>query len=155
SRGTRDSPPAEGTSVTNQQQATGWHNGPLASFDTETTGTNPNTARIVTAACWLITPGHDKKHREWLVNPGVEIPAEATQVHGITTEQARNQGRPAAAAVAGTAPAGLYAYRNPIPVIVYTARYDISPMRRELVRHGHAGLAAEWEQFAARGPIVD
>src|SRR5690606_21222790 len=26
---------------------------------------------------------------------------------------------------------------------------------RELVRHGHADLAAEWEQFAARGPIVD
>src|SRR5690606_40867454 len=94
------------------------HSGPLASFDTETTGTNPNEARIVTAACWLITPGHDKKHREWLVNPGVEIPAEATQVHGITTEQARKQGQPAAA-VAEIASAVLYAYRNQIPVIVY------------------------------------
>src|SRR5690606_41893179 len=99
-RGTRDSPPAERTSVTNQQQATGWHNGPLASVDTETTGTNPNEARIVTAACWLITPGHDKKHREWLVNPVVEIPAEATQVNGITTDQARKQRQPAAAAMA-------------------------------------------------------
>ncbi len=138
-----------------QQQATGWHNGPLASFDTETTGTNPNTARIVTAACWLITPGHDKKHREWLVNPGVEIPAEATQVHGITTEQARKQGQLAAAAVAEIASAVLYAYRNQIPVIVYNARYDITLIHRELVRHGHADLAAEWEQFAARGPIVD
>lgn len=141
--------------MTNQQQATGWHNGPLASFDTETTGTNPNEARIVTAACWLITPGHDKKHREWLVNPGVEIPAEATQVHGITTEQARRQGQPAAAAVAEIASAVLYAYRNQIPVIVYNARYDITLIHRELVRHGHADLAAEWEQFAARGPIVD
>src|SRR5690606_22522682 len=144
SRRTRDSPPAEGTSVTNhQQQATGWHNGPLASFDTETTGTNPNQALIVTAVCLLTTPCHDNNHREWMFNHGVEIPAEATQVHGITTEQARHQGQPAAAAVAEIASAVLYAYRNQLPVIVYNARYDITLIHRELVRHGHADLAAE------------
>src|SRR5690606_5737277 len=40
-------------------------------------------------------------------------------------------------------------------VIVYIARFAITLIHREVVRPGHAGLASEWEQFAARGPIVE
>ena len=37
---------------------------------------------------------------DWLADPGVEIPLQASAVHGITTERARAEGRPAAEVVA-------------------------------------------------------
>ena len=76
----------------------GWHEGPLAGFDTETTGTDPETARIVTAA--VIVHGPEPVDARWLVNPGIDIPAEATAVHGISTETAQAQGLDPADALA-------------------------------------------------------
>ena len=53
-----------------------WTQGPFLGFDTETTGVNTSTDRIVTAA--LITrEGGVTTERTWLLNPGVEIPVEA------------------------------------------------------------------------------
>lgn len=139
----------------NVETPTGWHNGPLAAWDLETTGTDPNEARIVTAACLYITPGQGKQSRGWLVNPGIDIPEQATEVHGITTEQAREKGQPAAAAVEEIARAVLGAHGRGAVVVAYNARYDTTLLHRELVRHGHADLARAWEEFAEKGPIVD
>lgn len=139
----------------NVETPTGWHNGPLAAWDLETTGIDVDEARVVTASCWLITPGQGKQHREWLVDPGIDIPEQATQVHGITTAKAKAEGQPAVEAVSEIASAVLYAHHQQIPVIAYNARYDTTLLHRELVRHGHADLARAWEEFAARGPIVD
>src|SRR5882762_6230863 len=68
----------------------GWHRGVLAGFDTETTGRDPHDVRIVSAA--LVTSEGEKW--TFLIDPGVEIPAEATAIHGITTEYAREHGTP-------------------------------------------------------------
>lgn len=66
---------------------------PLAAFDTETTGPDPLTARIVTASILTIEPDNRTITAEWLLDPGIEIPEGAANVHGITTEHAREHGR--------------------------------------------------------------
>ena len=84
-----------------------WMNGLRATFDLETTGVDVTTARIVTASLILLDPqGNVVRRGEWLADPGVEIPAGAAAVHGITTEYAREHGRPARE-VCGSLPARL------------------------------------------------
>ena len=65
----------------------------LAVFDLETTGLDLDTSRIVTAAVAVIdSNGEPTEVHEWLVNPGIEIPEAAANVHGITTDMARANG---------------------------------------------------------------
>src|SRR5690625_7626666 len=55
-----------------------WHTGSMVGFDLETTGKNPHEARIVTASMVLLDPqGRTRAHAEWLLDPGVEMPAGA------------------------------------------------------------------------------
>ena len=75
---------------------TPWHTRPMAAFDVETTGLDVEGDRIVTAALWRIDPARGTKDvTTWFADPGVEIPQAATEIHGITTERARAEGRPA------------------------------------------------------------
>lgn len=118
-----------------------WHRGTLVSFDTETTGTDPETARIVTAALVTCDPMSGSVHTEqWLINPGVEIPAEATEVHKITTEMAREGGRNPVEALQEINDALHIAWRAGCPVVVYNAPYDFTVMDRELRRHTGDGM---------------
>lgn len=73
---------------------------------------------------------------EWLADPGVEIPAQASAVHGITTERARAEGRPAAVVVAEIIAALTSLFDSGRAVVVYNAPYDLSMLRHEAVRHG-------------------
>jgi len=70
-----------------------WHEDLLVGFDLETTGTDPRQARIVTAAVTEVKGGEPVRHRAWLANPGVPIPAETTAIHGVSTEQAAAERR--------------------------------------------------------------
>lgn len=118
-----------------------WHDNTLVAFDTETTGTDPDTARIVTAAVVTIDPLTGSVHTDqWLADPGIDIPTEATAVHGITTDMARTEGRPAAEVVAELALALGAAWMRMQPVVVYNARYDLTLLDRELRRHRGEGL---------------
>jgi len=67
----------------------------IAVFDTETTGLDLKTSRIVTASVVeLDSDGNIVVDRaEWLANPEIEIPKVASDVHGITTEMAVAEGR--------------------------------------------------------------
>lgn len=77
-----------------------WLGGPLVAFDLETTGTDVETDRIVTAAVVrLDADGSVTGERTWLLDPGVAIPEQASAIHGISTEHARAHGVPAASAV--------------------------------------------------------
>lgn len=60
---------------------------PLIFFDLETTGTNVSTDRIVEIYAKKFLPNGDEQELYHLVNPGVEIPYEATKVHGINNER--------------------------------------------------------------------
>jgi DNA polymerase-3 subunit epsilon len=59
---------------------------PLAVIDTESTGLNPDTARIVRISVLRLELDGRKTLRSELVNPGIPIPRGATAVHGITDD---------------------------------------------------------------------
>lgn len=120
--------------------SSGWHLGMLASFDIESTGVSTDDDRIVSACIAHVDgtgPGAPVV-REWLVDPGIEIPAEAVKVHGITTERARAEGMSPAPAVAEIAEELLRAAGafSPVPLVVFNAAYDLTLLDREARRHG-------------------
>jgi len=60
---------------------------PIVFFDLETTGVNITKDRIVEIAILKVLPNGNKESKTWLVNPEIEIPKEASDIHGITNEQ--------------------------------------------------------------------
>ncbi|MEU6672858.1 3'-5' exonuclease [Streptomyces sp. NPDC046925] len=132
----------------------GWHRELLIGFDLETTGTDPHEARIVTAAVIEVRAGETLGRREWLADPGVEIPAEAVAVHGISNERATADGRPAAE-VADAIAAVLVAYwQTGVPVVAYNATFDLTLLSAELHRHGLPSLR-ERLGGAEPAPVID
>ena len=73
---------------------------PIVFFDLETTGTSVQQDRIVQIAVLKIPVNPDEKveRKTHLIDPGVNIPTEATEVHGITNEMV--QGKPKFAQIA-------------------------------------------------------
>lgn len=100
----------------------------MLSFDLETTGTDPKTCRIVTSAMISIE-GRERKDQELLADPGVEIPEQATAVHGITTEYARENGSPHDEVLARTIETIREAWQRGATLVVYNAPYDLSVLR--------------------------
>lgn len=114
----------------------------LAVFDLETTGVDVDASRIVSACVAVLGPGDQVIGRwDWLADPGVEIPDAAAAVHGITTERARAEGRPASVVVAEIAQALRMLFALGTPVAVYNAPYDLTLLDRECRRHGLAPIA--------------
>jgi DNA polymerase III subunit epsilon len=112
-----------------------WHRGRLAAFDIETTGVDPESDRIVTAAVSLVGAEIDGEHHAWLLDPGVPIPSEASAVHGITTEMARVEGRPPEEAVEEIVDLLCRCLLDGAPIVAYNARFDLTILDREARRH--------------------
>ncbi|MFY9190256.1 MAG: 3'-5' exonuclease [Lawsonella sp.] len=114
----------------------------VCSFDLETTGPNPRTARIVTSSCLDIDDDTVAAHN-WLANPGIDIPAGATAVHGITTEHAVKHGEPHSEVVAATIDHIYECWAAGRALIVYNANFDLT-----ILQH--------WEpSFEIRGLVFD
>ena len=113
----------------------GWVDGPVVGFDTETTGVDVTTNRIVTAAL-VRREGTTTSVTSWLLDPGVEIPEGAAAVHGITTEHARLHGEPPPPALDTMARMLTEALLRGEPVVAYNASFDLSLLDAELRRHG-------------------
>ena len=60
---------------------------PLVFFDLETTGVQIATDRIVEISILKIFPNGNRESWTRLVNPEIEIPKEASDIHGITNEK--------------------------------------------------------------------
>ncbi|MGA9271777.1 MAG: exonuclease domain-containing protein [Lutimonas sp.] len=60
---------------------------PLVFFDLETTGVQIATDRIVEISILKVYPNGNKESWTRLVNPEIEIPKEASDIHGITNEK--------------------------------------------------------------------
>ena len=121
----------------------------LAVFDLETTGVDVRTARIVTACIAVLdASGALVSRRDWFADPGVEIPEGAAAIHGISTERARAEGRPAAEVVAEIAAELRRLLGAGLPLVVYNAPYDLSLLRCEAERHNVAPLVDP-------APVVD
>lgn len=109
----------------------------LGVFDLETTGVDVETSRIVTAFVGRIdSTGSLVEGRSWLADPAIVIPEGATRVHGVTTERARAEGRPAAEVVAEILGSLQGLLDRGIPVTAYNANYDLSLLAHEARRHG-------------------
>jgi DNA polymerase-3 subunit epsilon len=63
---------------------------PLVFFDLETTGINIVTDRIVEISYLKISPSGEESSKTILVNPGIPIPKEASDIHGILDEDVRD-----------------------------------------------------------------
>ena len=118
-----------------------WHQRRLAAFDLETTGIDSESDRIVTAAVSVVGDGLPPVFHAWLLDPGVEIPAGASAVHGITTERARAEGRPPREAIEEIVAALAEQLRQGVPVVAFNARFDLTCLDREARRNGIAPLA--------------
>ncbi|MFP3987244.1 3'-5' exonuclease [Streptomyces sp. E11-3] len=118
----------------------GWHQELLIGFDLETTGTDPREARIVTGALVEVKDGEPTGRREWLADPGVVIPQDAVDVHGITNERAAAEGRPADQVADELAGALTGYWLAGVPVVAYNAAFDLSLLAAELRRHGLPSL---------------
>ena len=57
---------------------------PLAVLDIQSTGLKPDVARIVRLSVLRIDPDGSENVKSVIVNPGISIPPDATQVHGIS-----------------------------------------------------------------------
>lgn len=123
----------------------------LVGFDLETTGVDvyDDGTRIVTSAFVLKTSEGTKAH-ELEMNPGIPIPTQASDVHGITTEKAQ-----------GFMPYldGLnrmkqfldWTLYEGIPIVAYNGAYDISLTRIEFERHG---IPLDWDSLILLDPLV-
>lgn len=121
---------------------TRWFEGPLASFDTETTGVDVEHDRIVSAAL-VIQDAEDAPPRvlRWLVDPGVLIPEGAVAVHGLTQEYVQRHGGPPAPAIEEMARALADGTGTGVPLVVMNAPFDLTLLDRELRRHRGTALA--------------
>jgi len=128
-----------------------WYEGPLASFDTETTGVDVEQDRIVTASLVRqAAAGEPLCRQDWAVDPGVPIPAGATAVHGLTDAWAAGNGRAPRLALEEVARALAETARLGLPLVVMNAPYDLTLLDRELRRHRGAGLG----QYLTAAPLL-
>ncbi|BCJ63666.1 exonuclease domain-containing protein [Polymorphospora rubra] len=126
----------------------GWHDLPIVGFDIEGTSAQPMESRILTAA---LIPGEGPPMR-WTINPGVPIPPDATERHGIDDDMVRREGEAPAVALAqiGTAIAKLIA--DSTPLVAFFASYDVTVLHNELARHGLPPI--EWERAIVIDPHI-
>ncbi|MCI2958618.1 3'-5' exonuclease [Agromyces atrinae] len=121
----------------------------LTVFDLETTGIDVETSRIVTAHVGVLDrDGVVVERRDWLIDPGVEIPAGAAAVHGISTEYAVAHGAPARESIADIIETLRSALVVGRPLVAYNAPYDLTLLNREARRHGLTPLDAP-------SPVID
>lgn len=121
----------------------------IAVFDTETTGVDPREARIVTAAIALLNrDGEIAERYDWLLDPGVEIPLPAVQVHGISTDVARTSGIHAEVGIAQIVERVTEMLARGFPIVAYNAPFDLSLLLAEAHRYGIA-----WPETIA--PVID
>ncbi|MDP2801704.1 MAG: DUF294 nucleotidyltransferase-like domain-containing protein [Phreatobacter sp.] len=100
--------------------------------DTETTGLDPAKARIVQIGAVTLSQGRlvREDRFEFLVDPGVPIPATATAIHGIGDADV------AGAAAFAEAFEAFELFRRGRPLIGHTIGYDLALFRGECQRAG-------------------
>lgn len=103
---------------------------PLVAIDTETTGRDPGVDRVVEIACVVWRGGQVVSSRHWLVNPGIPIPKEAFDVHGIGDDDVRD--KPSFAEVLDELFVDL---ADAVPV-AYNADFDRAFLTAEIMRTG-------------------
>lgn len=104
---------------------------PLASIDLETTGVDVNKDRIVQIAVVVMSPDGSRDTKSRTINPGMPIPKEASDVHGITDDQV--EGKPEFGQVAKS----LHKLLSDVDITGYNVRsFDVPLLTAEFRRAG-------------------
>ena len=64
---------------------------PIAFIDVETTGLSPSFDRIIELTVLKVHPNGNEELKSQRMNPGMQIPAEATAIHHITNDDVSNK----------------------------------------------------------------
>jgi DNA polymerase-3 subunit epsilon len=128
-----------------------WAMGEVLGFDFETTGVDRFHDVPVSYALVTVVAGQLVATSSGLVDPGREIPAGATAVHGITSERARTEGMPLRDAVELITETVVSASRRGVPLVGMKLDYDLTILDHQSRRFTGRGLSERgW-----RGPVLD
>lgn len=104
---------------------------PIAVIDIETTGVNIKSSRIVELAVLKFLPSGEVEEKVKRINPGIKIPDEATEIHGITDDDVRYE--PSFSNIAKS----LVNYLHDCDFMGFNAkRFDLPVLREEFARCG-------------------
>lgn len=103
-----------------------WPTNELLAFDLETTGIDRFHDVPVSYALVVMREGVVESCETAIIDPGCEVPAAATAVHGITTERARMEGMVLADAVARVGARLLDASCRGVAVVGMKLDYDLT-----------------------------
>lgn len=130
-----------------------WAAVPCLGFDLETSGVDVFSDRIVQAAVVSVKHYEPPVKITWLADPGVEIPNEATQVHGISTERARAEGQDIGQVLFElTGRLALWLGKG-FPIVGFNIAFDLTMLEAENRRHGVDTLASRLPNGI--GPVID
>ncbi len=130
---------------------TNWMTGELLGFDFETTGVDRFNDVPVSFALVTVKGGEVTSTSAGLVDPGRDIPAGASAVHGISTERARAEGMNLTDAIKMVADVVVSASERGVPVVGMKLDYDLTMLDAQAGRLIGAGLVAQgWN-----GPVLD
>lgn len=106
------------------------HEGFIA-FDTETTGVDVDTARVVTAAAVVFEGETPLYTRSWLIKVDVDIPEVTTAVHGITNEMSQRDGQEQREALIEIRD---FLADSGMPIVCFNSGFDIPLFNANLAR---------------------
>lgn len=133
------------------------YDGLILGFDTETTGVQvfEDDVRIVTCAfVWSPGGGQPDTSIEWMMDPGIDIPTEASDVHGITTEVARAEGMEYTVGIQKIADVLTKAIKDKVPLTAYNGSFDATLIRVEFWRTGVNFDDSLWNDMILIDPMV-
>lgn len=126
----------------------GWHKRPMLSIDTETTGRDPATARIVSVG--IVFP--DGSERQWLIRTVDSIPPAAAEIHHITDEQLAASGVEPTPAFSEIGAILTDTIVNHTFIVAFNASYDLTLIYREFNRYNIT--QPDWSQLRVIDPWV-
>lgn len=124
-----------------------WNDVEIALLDVETTGRDAGIDRVIELGIVVGCGGVVVERKNWLINPGVPIPKEASEVHGIKDDDVKDA--PTFGAVAKDIAQAL---RGRVPA-AYNANFDKTFLLSEFARLGQAAVTAERPPPALRRDI--
>jgi DNA polymerase-3 subunit epsilon len=135
-----------------------WHGG-MVSLDTETTGVNLEDARVAQIALAIIRPTAARREdrvdiRSDLINPGIDMPEEASRINGLTTEHLRDHGGDPTVVLEVYLADLALAITSGLPLVVMNAAFDLTILDREARRNGLAPLVDRLEGRPL-APVID
>ncbi len=112
-----------------------WAKGRLVVIDFETTGLEPEIDRVLEAGIVVFENGEIVDVKNWLIQPGIPVPAEARAVHGISDEDL------AAAPLLSEVAAEIEQLLEGRLPVAYNAEFDKRFLHAEWKRMGRSSTA--------------